>query len=261
MLSTVRPALAGVVLFLALQTGLVMPCPAHAGADPPHRQITVTGEAEVRVVPDQVILTLGVESNQKTLRAARQHNEAAVRALLAMIESAGIPRRDVQTDHISLEPRYESQRYEQRTLVGFTLRRNIVITLRDVARFDNLIGDAVGAGVNQVHGIQFRTSELRKHRDQARALAIQAAREKASAMAGGLGMQLGRPSSIVENHSGWSSSYGAWWGGSRYSQMTQNVMQQAPQEGGNSPTGDTIAPGTIAVSARVTVVFDLVDAR
>lgn len=231
---------------------------ALAAPEAPPRQITVTGEAVVQVVPDEVVLTLGVESNQKTLAAARRQNEEAVRSLLAVTDAAGISRKQVQTDHVSIEPRYDSSRYDQRIVVGYTVRRNVVVTLRDVAGFDALLANALEAGANHVHGIQFRTSQLRRHRDKARALAIEAAREKAAAMAGGLGMGIGRPSTITEGHLGWWSSYNSGWGGNRYSQMTQNVMQ-APEPESAPPQGDTMAPGTIAITARVTVVFDLVD--
>ena len=39
------------------------------------RTITVSGDAEVRVVPDEVILTLGVETWDKDLDAAKEEND------------------------------------------------------------------------------------------------------------------------------------------------------------------------------------------
>jgi len=36
------------------------------------RRVSVTGEAEVRVVPDEVILTLGVETWDKNLNLAKE---------------------------------------------------------------------------------------------------------------------------------------------------------------------------------------------
>jgi hypothetical protein len=109
----------------------------------------------------------------------------------------------------------------------------------------------LGAGVNYVHGIQFRTTELRKYRDQARALAIQAAQEKASALAGGLAQKIGAPQEIQENYSNWTSWYSTRWGGSMTQNVTQNVSGGAPIDDG------AFAPGQISVSARVTVVFEL----
>jgi uncharacterized protein YggE len=132
------------------------------------------------------------------------------------------------------------------------VRKTIVITLKDVSKFEDVFTGALGAGATHVQGVQFRTTELRKYRDQARALAIQAAREKASALAGELGRKIGEPQSIEENSSGWSSSYSARWGGA----MTQNVVQNVGGGGSFSEDG-TFAPGQISISARVTVTFDL----
>lgn len=224
--------------------------PARADA----RLITVTGEAEVNVVPDEVILTLGVETSNRQLRLAKNANDEIVKKVFAAAQGRGVAAKDIQTDYISIEPRYRDS-YEQRDFVGFFVRKTVVITLRDVAKFEDLLSDVLDAGVNYVHGIQFRTTELRKHRDQARSLALQAAREKAVAMAKELGQTVGQPAAITEEQNNWWSGYGAWWGGSYAGAMTQNVIQNA----GNAPVfaEGALAPGQIRVTARVTVSFEL----
>jgi hypothetical protein len=221
-------------------------------ADP--RLITVTGEAVVKVVPDEVILTLGVESADKQLRLAKSMNDARVKAVLDAAQKLGVPAKDIQTDHISIEPRYRDS-YEQRDFVGYFVRQTIGITLKDVSQFETLLTDVLDAGANYVHGIQFRTTELRKHKDEARALAIQAAQEKAAALAQELGQEIGQPYAIREDQEGWWSGYNSWWGGAGGLGMAQNVVQNA----GNAAaeTDGTLAPGQISVTARVTVSFEL----
>jgi len=78
------------------------------------RLITVTGEAEVRVVPDEVILTLGVETWDKNLDTAKRRNDEIVKKVLALAAEYGNPPEDVQTDYIGIEPRYKDGYYEQR---------------------------------------------------------------------------------------------------------------------------------------------------
>jgi hypothetical protein len=74
-------------------------------------------------------------------------------------------------------------------------------------------------------------------------------------MAAELDERLGRPRSIREDHFGYWSSYGAWWGRHAGGVASQNVVQSL----GATPTqleGPT-TPGQLSVTARVTVSFEL----
>ena len=216
------------------------------------RPITTTGDAEIRVAPDEVILMLGVETWDKNIQIAKKQNDDRVKKITALTKDLGVDPKYVQTDQISVDPRYRNGLYTDADFIGYFVRKTVVITLKDVSKFEDVFTGALSAGATHVQGVQFRTTELRKYRDQARALAIQAAREKARALASELGRKIGEPQSIQENQSNWWSSYSARWGGA----MTQNVVQNV---GGGSAFSEegTFAPGQISISARVTVTFDL----
>jgi len=217
------------------------------------RKITVSGSAEVLVVPDEVVLTLGVETWDKQLAVARKANDEIIQRVIKLAKDLGIEEKYIQTDYVNIEPRYQDS-YTQKDFIGYFVRKNIVVTLKDIAKFEDLYAQVLEAGVNYVHGVEFRTSELRKNRDQARALAIQAAKEKAIALAGEMDMKVGEPLSIQEDYNRWWSGYSSWWG-SYGSGMYQNVVQNA---GGTTPEEvSTIAPGQISVTASVTVEFEL----
>jgi hypothetical protein len=220
----------------------------------PTRLITVTGDAEVRVVPDEVILTLGVETWNKDVDVAKRQNDKRVQQVLDLAKEYGIESKHIQTEHISIEPRYE-ENWEKRGFIGFFVRKTVVITLKDVSKFEGLLTSVLGSGANYVHGIQFRTTELRKHKDQARALAVRAAQEKAEAMAGELGEQIGKPQSIREDQIGWWSGYGGWWGARWGGMMAQNVVQNIGA--GPMESDGSLAPGQISINARVTTTFEL----
>ena len=240
----------GLVLILAL-TSWAQP----VASTEPARQVSVTGDAEVRVVPDEALLSLGVETWDKNLAAAQQENQEIVTGLLAVAEEYGIASEHVQTEFVSIEPRYRNGYYEDRDFIGYFVQRTIVITLRDLSKFEVLLGGALGAGANYVYGVEFRTTELRKYKDKARALAIQAAQEKAEALAGELGQKLGAPTSIEEIQATWASSYGGWWGRPWSSAVAQNVVQEL---GGGAPGGQgSLAPGQISVKAQVAVSFEM----
>ena len=234
-----------------------LPSASLAGQQEPDAgRITVTGDAEVRVVPDEVVLMLGVETNDLNLTTAKADNDARMARVLRAAEEIGVPTNLVRTDFIGIEPRYDYD-HGQRRFLGYWVRKSTAITLRDIGAFEALLSNVLEAGANYVHGIEFRTTELRTHRDTARSMALRAAREKAEAMAGQLDKEIGEPVLIREDHSGWWSWYGGWWGGRGGQAMAQNVLQNAPQTGG--PVEGLTAPGQISVTARVTVTFELAE--
>lgn len=214
--------------------------------------ISVNAEGEVKIVPDEVVLTLGVETVNKELVIAKDENDQRVRKVIAAAKKLGVEEKYIQTDHISIEPRYKRE-WENRDFLGYFVNKNIAITLRDVSKFDALLSAALDGGANYVRGVDFRTTQLRKYRDQARSLAAKAAQEKANAIAGQLGETLGRPRSIQVHEPGLFYPYNCW-GQKSGSQMMQNVVQEAP---GSGAGGDTVALGQISVKAQVTISFDL----
>jgi uncharacterized protein len=240
------------ILALAILLAFSLPVLADDQIGP--RQITVTGDAEVRVVPDEVILTLGVETWDTNLMVAKKDNDDRVKRTLALAKEFEIESKYIQTDYLGIEPRYRYD-YEKSDFIGYFVRKTIVITLKDISKFEDLLTGLLGVGVTHVHGIQFHTTDLRKYRDQARSLAIKAAQEKATALAGELGQKVGKPRSISEEPSGWYSWYGAGWGYSAGSNVSQNAVQNV---GGSTVSSDsTIALGQVTVNARVTVTFEI----
>ena len=230
-------------------------CTALAAGSNSPALINVTGEAEIKVAPDEVILTLGVETVSQDLAQAKSQNDGIVSRAMEVATGHGVEQKHIQTDYVNIEPRYRYNDREDRFL-GYFVRKNMVITLRKLTEFESLLTGMLEDGVNHVHGIEFRTTELRKHRDRARVLALHAAREKAEAMAAELGRKIGSPRNITEQYNAWRSGYGGWWGGGRRGAMSQNVMQTVG--GGLSSDGSaTLAPGQIAVTATVSVSFEL----
>ncbi len=212
--------------------------------------ITVTGQSEVRVAPDEVDFTLVVENLDKDLLAAKSKNDETVRQVLALVGQYGIEPKDVQTSYISVAPRYtEVDEYRRplpkREFLGYAVTKTILVRLKNISRFEPLFTDLLKAGVNNVRDVDFRTSQIRKHKDEARALAIRAAREKAVALTREIGQTIGRAYSISEVP---DTSY-----------MPANTYANVANvgEGGSSEEESTIAPGMITVKARVLISFRL----
>jgi hypothetical protein len=213
--------------------------------------ISVSGSAEVKVAPDEIYLKVGVDTRSENLDEATRANDERVSKSLAFLKTSGVKEKDVQTDFISIEPSYDNSSSRTKAVV-YIVRKSIVVKLSKIDIFEGVLTGLLTNGVNTVSGIEFRTSELRKYRDEARAMAIRAAKEKADAMALELGVKRGKVYSVNASDSGgwWSPGTGYWGGG--FGGAFQNAAQNA---GGASEEDGTLAVGQISVSASVNVSF------
>src|SRR5256714_15214487 len=236
---------------LPLLMFLLSACPAFAFAqanvEPP--VITVTGQAEVRVPPDEVVFTLSIENVDRDMLVANKKTDDSVKQILAIARKNNVKLEDVQTSQISVQPKYntDDMEYDQRNkvkrvLIGYEVSKTVAIRLRDISRFDDLLADVLKAGITRLSNLQFMDSQIRKHRDEERRMAIRAAQEKARLLAGEIGQSIGPAYSITEEG-----------GANPYANVSQNAAG-----GGGGRRGDTAgtgAPRSIAGTAEGTVRF------
>lgn len=226
--------------------------------EPQPRTINTSGDATVYVAPGEVVVNIGVETFDPQLDQAKALNDQACSRLLKAIKEMQIEDKRVQTAHLDLDIRYHDSNHPSRGIEGYYARKMYSVTLKDPKQFETFVDTALKNGANRLLGFEFRDTELRKHRDEARKMAIRAAKEKAEALAAELNCRIGSPRSIHENswgYVGYASNFWAWggWGGGQYS--SQNSMQSI---GGAGEGGETMPLGQIGIRANVQVVFDLV---
>jgi uncharacterized protein YggE len=184
-------------LAAAIIAGTLLAAPALAQSMPP-AVISTTGEATVSVAPDLAQIDGGVTSEAKTAREASDANNAAMGKVLLALKSAGIEEKDFQTSRLSLQPQSAPNRPGPSTIVGYRASNRVTVRLREVAKLANVIDTMVGAGANDIGGINFMVSQASKLLDEAREQAIADARRKAEIYAKAAGVTLGAPLSISE---------------------------------------------------------------
>lgn len=124
------------------------------------------------------------------------------------------------------------------------MTKKVVIVLRDVAKAEPMLSEIFKSGISHIDGLDFRSTQIRKYKDQARALAMKAAQEKASAMAREIGQTIGKAHSIEEQSD------------SRvFANASSNIRGSVGES--YSEAESTIALGRISISARVVVSFEL----
>ena len=202
--------------------------------------VKTTGTAELKVTPDQAVIQLGIEHQSVTAKNAKTAVAAASRKILAALKALRIDDKDIQTDYLSLQPMIDYRKGLR--ITNFTAEQSLSVEVRDLSKLDEVMEVVMSAGANNIGGIEYQSSELRKYKDEARDAAAKAAREKADALAKALGNQIGKTYSIEEVQQ--SENY-------YYSGLANTRLETQAKR------APSTAPGELTVKASVTVAFDL----
>jgi uncharacterized protein YggE len=242
--------------FTVLAFALAAPSPAQQDRAVDQRTISTSGEAVVYVVPDQAIVSFGVETFDADLDKAVATNASACAKLVKAVKELGIEEKHIATDTLSVSIRYQNYDHPTRGVEGYVAVRSYAVTLKDVKQLEKLVQTGLHSGANLLQGVDLRTTELRKHRDNARQMAVRAAKEKAVLLAKELDATIGKPRSIAETgFSYWGYSnrgYNAYGNAQVQAQVAAPAGGDAAGEG-----GEAMPLGQIGVRATVSVTFDL----
>ena len=159
------------------------------------RTLSVFGQGVVKAVPDALQATVGVESESLNLSDALAENNTRMASVLALLKSLGVEDRDVQTVQFYISERRDNDG----RITGFFVINNVQVTLRDLNAAGGILDQLVQAGANSVSSIQLTISDASELVVQARALAVQNAKDKAKELATAAGMFLGNPITISES--------------------------------------------------------------
>jgi len=234
--------------------------------------ITVSGSATEHVVPDKVLLTASVQTRNKSLDEAVSENEAKIKTVVEFLKSSGVQDKHIRTEVINIKPIYpdrdqkygfkqqmqsalvpnaparnaapanEEDPFAKLKPIGYEVRRQFGITITDLDSFEKIYRGLIKAGINDIGGINFESSDLRKHKDAARLAAITAAKEKARALSEAMGAKLAFVHKITEqNYTPARSNF-------------YNSIRAADESAASS-----MAAGMMQIKASVQVVFILGD--
>ena len=183
-----KPILAAAAFFLAA-------LPAFADETPPTPTLAVSGEATEMVVPDIVVVTLGVLSQARTAKEALAANSADMAKVIKAVTAAGVKEVDVGTTDFSVNPVYAPNRSDQSvppTVIGYQVSNQVRVTIRDLANSGTVLDQVIGAGANQVNSISFDLADPVTPAGKALRAAIADAKTKAELMADAAGVRLVR---------------------------------------------------------------------
>ncbi|WP_017930917.1 SIMPL domain-containing protein [Robiginitomaculum antarcticum] len=203
--------------------------------------INVSASADVKIAPDQAMVSAGVVSQSADAGQAMRDNAAKMTKVFEALDAAGIPRENVQTSQISLQPRYNYEERKAPRITGYEARNIITVTTDDLAKTGAMVDALVKAGINNIDQVQMTVKNPEEAENTARTNAIAKAKAKAQSMAEAAGVELGKLTNLSESS-----------GGGRpvmYRQTAaMDVMESTP-----------VAPGEQTISVTVNLSYGIVE--
>jgi uncharacterized protein len=157
-------------------------------------RITVTGTGTVTGIPNQLILSMGVQVTAESVTSALDQASLGVRRVTSALTSRGVATSDIQTSGLNISPNYNSS--DQVT--GYAVSESLAATLSRLSQAGSQIQAAVQAGGNAVtvDGVSLNLTSTGPLMAAARVSAVANARAQAQQFASALGEPLGPVISI-----------------------------------------------------------------
>lgn len=173
--------------------------------------IYVSGKGEVNAVSDIASISLTINKEDKTAKAAQDLLNKEVTKVLGYLKDQSIEDKDIKSEYGGLSPKYS---YGQTTcytypcprkdpkIVGYTATQTITVKVRNVDKSNEIKTGLSDLGVTNITGPTFSIDNEDNYKEQARALAIKDAKAKAGVLADQLGIKLGKIINFSESNDG-----------------------------------------------------------
>lgn len=162
----------------------------------------VSGEGKVTATPDVAQVTVGVQANAATVKAAQDQLNSNINKVSDAIKKLGIEGKDIQTTNYNIFPVRGDFNAGPSKITGFEASTNLEIKVRQLEKANSVIDAATSSGANQVGGINFDIDDKSKLENEARQKAVDEAKKKAEAASRIAGFRLGRIINYSENTGG-----------------------------------------------------------
>lgn len=188
---------AGLLAILAT-TAFAQTAGAPPRAEAPVEMISVTGTGKVKLSPDRVRFSVGVDTIAATPSDALAQNNRSVESVIAALKKGGARSEEIQTSNFSIYPQFEYVENRRPRIIGYQVSNSVTVTRESTADAGKLLQAAVDAGVNQASGLTFFVADETRARNEGLRKAFADARAKAETLAAAAGRTIGRAVAITE---------------------------------------------------------------
>lgn len=244
------PVLGAITFFILLFTftKLFGPIPFSVTSVTTQKSTTfdVIGEGKVTVNPDLAFVSVGIQANGTSVKAAQEQINSVISRVSQSVKSLGVEGKDIQTTNYNISPEYDytnpSTSSGQVKIKGYSATTNLQIKVREIDKINQVIDLATQSGANQVGGISFDVDDKSKAENEARRKAVDEAKRKAIDAAKIAGFKLGGIVNYSENLSGFPGP---------------RPLMKAQSSTGVSETPTQVESGSKDITVSVTLSYNI----
>lgn len=247
-----------VLLFLFGKFGSGLPLSVNQVTTAQPAPFTVTAEGKVVAKPDTAQINLGIQTQGSTVKLAQGEANKIINAISVAVKGLGINEKDIKTTNYNIyteeqsdlnppsepttfiAPGIPSMPPLLKKVIKYKANINLLITVRDLDKANDVIDLATAKGANQVGGINFVVNDLEKFQSEARKIAIDNAKVKATEIAKEAGITLVR---IINVSEGYSNNY-------------PQPMMGAVKTTDSAITPTQVEPGSSEITSSVTLSYE-----
>jgi hypothetical protein len=201
--------------------------------------VRAVGTATINSTPDQATVDFSVVTQATTAQGAASQNATITNTVLTALQQVLGANANIHTLNYSLSPVYSSPpNGGQGTLIGFSVSNTVEAVVSSLALVGQVIDAGTQGGASRVQGLTFGLRDPEPVRQQALQQAAIVARAHAVAMTAGAGLHAGSVIDIVEG--------------------AATTPVSTPVAGTAAAATTPIEPGTVTITATVTVDFAIV---
>ena len=117
--------------------------------------ITVRGEGDIRVSPDEARVRIGILRQAATAQLARdQANNTLANDILAAVTKVGVAAKDIQTSRLTLSPVYAPRATNpNQRIPGYQASNLVSVHLLDLSKVGTVVDAGLHAGANEIRGV------------------------------------------------------------------------------------------------------------
>lgn len=225
---------------------VLLPAAALAGTplpDAPH--VVVQGEGLVSVAPDSAIVSMVARHRAADAGDAKRVVDRAVEALLKLAPEFDVAPDDITASDLALREDIDYDDKDRALPAAQVASRQVKVRLADLDRLGAWLDAALAAGFTDISDVSFKSSREASLREDARARAVDDAREKAAGLAAAFGGRLGPVYSINSMNSMQAGGYGA------------TTLDRIEVTGARMDSGGRYLQPTIDFTEQVSAVFEI----